>query len=394
MSRLPNPGSDHGDWGDILNEYLLTEHRADGTHEVAKLLGAPLQSGQLLVSNPAAQSGIAWASLTPDDVGLGNVDNTADSDKPISNAQQTALDAKQPLHATLTSIADSNMLPLASGSLSAPSLSFTADADTGLYRTGVNSVALVGGGTTTPTTLELSTTTAALTLTRSGTAIPSLFAITSSNLSASGGTQAGLRITPTYNQTGTAGSADLLIDRTETSLGSGLHYLIDAQVGGASRFRVSNAGAFQVFPISGDALILDGQGSNNTILRFRDDGTERGAIFTLNGSGNLTVRAQANLVLTSNNATTPRTLTLNGGNLIFDNNLNMIFSTSTGSRIGTAASQKLAFWNATPTTQPTTVGAAAAHTTGGGTTLTSTDTFDGYTIAQVVRALRTTGLLA
>lgn len=51
--------------------------------------------------------GSAWASRTPaqlkatlalakGDVGLGNVDNTADTAKPISTATQTALDAKQP----------------------------------------------------------------------------------------------------------------------------------------------------------------------------------------------------------------------------------------------------------------------------------------------------------
>lgn len=31
MARLPNPGSDGGNWGSILNEYLLVEHDSDGT---------------------------------------------------------------------------------------------------------------------------------------------------------------------------------------------------------------------------------------------------------------------------------------------------------------------------------------------------------------------------
>jgi hypothetical protein len=39
------------------------------------------------------------------DVGLGNVDNTSDANKPISSATQTALDAKQPLDSDLTTIA-------------------------------------------------------------------------------------------------------------------------------------------------------------------------------------------------------------------------------------------------------------------------------------------------
>lgn len=41
-------------------------------------------------------------AVTKAQVGLGNVDNTSDANKPVSTAQQTALDAKQPLHANLT----------------------------------------------------------------------------------------------------------------------------------------------------------------------------------------------------------------------------------------------------------------------------------------------------
>lgn len=44
-------------------------------------------------------------SLVKGDVGLGNVDNTSDANKPVSTATQTALDAKQPLDSDLTTIA-------------------------------------------------------------------------------------------------------------------------------------------------------------------------------------------------------------------------------------------------------------------------------------------------
>jgi hypothetical protein len=58
----------------------------------------------------------AWTNRTPaqvktdlalakGDVGLGNVDNTSDANKPISTATQTALDLKQPLDSDLTAIA-------------------------------------------------------------------------------------------------------------------------------------------------------------------------------------------------------------------------------------------------------------------------------------------------
>lgn len=58
----------------------------------------------------------------------------------------------------------------------------------------------------------------------------------------SSGVKVPVEIAPVYNQSGTAGATDLLINRTETAVGSGAQYLIDAQVGGVSKFSVSNLG--------------------------------------------------------------------------------------------------------------------------------------------------------
>lgn len=56
-------------------------------------------------------------------------------------------------------------------------------------------------------------------------------------------TDTAVSILPTYNQVAsTASSIDLLINRTETQLGSGTHYLADFQVAAASRFQVRNDG--------------------------------------------------------------------------------------------------------------------------------------------------------
>jgi hypothetical protein len=73
---------------------------------------------------------------------------------------------------------------------------------------------------------------------------------------------------------------------------------------------------------------------------------------------------------------------------------NVLLGTTTGTKLGTATSQKLGFWNATPIVQPTTAIAGATNVGGAGTTVKVDDTFDGYTIAQVVKALRNEGLLA
>ncbi len=48
---------------------------------------------------------VGVVNLGPGDIGLGNVDNTADADKPVSTAQQDALDLKQDHAATLDALA-------------------------------------------------------------------------------------------------------------------------------------------------------------------------------------------------------------------------------------------------------------------------------------------------
>jgi hypothetical protein len=91
---------------------------------------------------------------------------------------------------------------------------------------------------------------------------------------------------------------------------------------------------------------------------------------------------------------TPITLGLYSGKLqLYDINLEV--GTATGTKIGTATSQKLGFWNATPIVQPTTAVAEATFVeNAGGTAVNVDSTFDGYTLQQVVKALRNAGLLA
>lgn len=45
MARLPVPGGDDGNWGDILNEYLLTAHAADGGLKDGSIAEAKLDAG-------------------------------------------------------------------------------------------------------------------------------------------------------------------------------------------------------------------------------------------------------------------------------------------------------------------------------------------------------------
>lgn len=127
MARLPQPGLDAGVWGTILNGFLLEEHNPDGTLKIrndgtltpqdassttkgvvqlagdlAGNAGAPTVPG-LAAKEPTISSGTtnqywrgdkSWQTLNKATVGLANVDNTADANKPISAAQQAALDVK------------------------------------------------------------------------------------------------------------------------------------------------------------------------------------------------------------------------------------------------------------------------------------------------------------
>ena len=55
---------------------------ATGTDNAGKVLKAGTTAGS-----------VSWEDLDKEDVGLGNVDNTSDADKPVSTAQQAAIDA-------------------------------------------------------------------------------------------------------------------------------------------------------------------------------------------------------------------------------------------------------------------------------------------------------------
>lgn len=88
------------------------------------------------------------------------------------------------------------------------------------------------------------------------------------------------------------------------------------------------------------------------------------------------------------------TLSLNTTAMTFREGLNQVFGTTTGTKLGTSTSQKIGFWNKTPIVQPTTAIAASTFVSNTSLIVNDTATFDGYTIGQVVKALRNIGILA
>ena len=111
--------------------------------------------GQVLTADSTQTKGIKWSTipsapvtsvagktgavtLTSTDVGLGNVDNTSDANKPVSTATQTALDAKAPLAS-----------PTFTGTVTVPTPSSGTDAATKTYVDTVASGAATPDATTT-----------------------------------------------------------------------------------------------------------------------------------------------------------------------------------------------------------------------------------------------------
>jgi hypothetical protein len=132
-------------------------------------------------------------------VGLGNVDNTSDATK---NAASVTLTNKTISSPTITG----NVLP---------SAGYSSDLGSGaLPFNNISAYSLTALGY-----ITLNTT-----------------------LNAASGTQYGLQVTPTINQSSTAGYTAVRVNATQTATGSGPKLLADLQVGGTSKFTVDNAG--------------------------------------------------------------------------------------------------------------------------------------------------------
>lgn len=259
-----------------------------------------------------------------------------------------------------------------------------------------------------------------------------------------------LNLTQTWNNAA-VNFTGLLFNVTDTTSGSSSLFA-DWQVGGVSRFQFGKNGNITFDDgasgnpvkarIGANGLLLRSdktiQWSSNTTSSVADTWVSRGGAATVQlGQADAAAPISQSLQVQSVSAGTSNTAGVNfningsrgtgtgvGGSLVFQiapagssgtaqnayvtaftiaatkvitvaDTFDLAFSTTTGSKIGTATGQKIGFWNATPIAQPTTaVAGATVAATGTGDVVAASTTFGGYTIPQVVQALRNAGLLA
>jgi hypothetical protein len=125
------------------------------------------------------------------------------------------------------------------------------------------------------------------------------------------GSQTITKIAPTYNQTsGTAANTDILVNRTETAVGSGAQLLMDLQVGGVSKARVDNKG--QVFSNvaedtdsdTDDVLVTTIANTVYGLLMVRESAGTEACMYLLAGGTIEKISADATFTVTKDNAST------------------------------------------------------------------------------------------
>ncbi len=143
-----------------------------------------------------------------------------------------------------------------------------------------------------------------------------------------------------------------------------------------------------------------GTGAGLALSVVETGGSNNNLTIDAMGTGTITIAGTSTGAVTITPATTITGILTSGGGITMADAKNIVLNATTGTIIGTATTQKLSFFNATPVVQP----AANADTTtaaaGSTTTVFLNTTFNGtsgtaaFTVGGIVTALKRLGLLA
>lgn len=219
--------------------------------------------------------------------------------------------------------------------------------------------------------------------------------------------------------TGTAG------DVTFTAQGSDTDVDIIFSTKGAGNLTadLNTSGWLQITENGTIGLKLRSSSTSGIIALNTSDTTDNAALTMSGGGGNGGETRGASIVLQGNENALPGRVAIVAGNVsggdirmttqgstrwILDYNgditygdgTDFIFNTTTGTKIGTSTSQKIAFYNSTPIIQPSSTGEINGFTAGAGTGVNDDSTFTGnvgstaYRISDIVKHLKNLGLIA
>jgi len=220
-----------------------------------------------------------------------------------------------------------------------------------------------------------------------------------------------------------SGNADPLLAVRSTSTNGAVSIRIQNGTNGGRYFVSGSAGNFLSDTANGDTGFQIGTGS---AMRFGFSGANSKMSINTNGVGIASnpvagselisvasVDTQIPIIVQAHSATQGSALfqaqNSSGadlfhigatGNIVPKDGGNIVIGTSTGTQIGTAATQKIGLWGKTPVVQQATTGTSTGFTAGGGTGMTSTSTSTGgtgasaYTFGDLVLALKNLGVLA
>jgi hypothetical protein len=372
---------------------VITEGLLAGLNTSSATAGDPVwlgTGGNLiygLLNKPAAPAHLVFIGI----VTRANVSNGE-----IFVRVQNGFELQELHNVSITSVADNNLLQYDSAtslwkneSLSTAGIQPTLVSATNIKTVNGNSLLgsgdlVVGGGGITVGTTVISSGTTRRVLFQDGTLVQQSanFVFDASNQLVIGGHTGGAKLDV---KAGGALSTDLGL-RVRNSADTA--NLFDVQGNGIANVKTRFICGTQGMTDTGGALFVYAGNSADFMSKWINTaGTVVISMRTVSNGGQLTISDSSGIA----------GLTLDGQNsnaLTFGAGRHIYFDTGTGTKIGAATNQKFAFWNATPIVQPTTAVAASTFVANTSLIANDTATFDGYTIGQIVKALRNIGILA